>query len=81
MWVLAACRSTVSEHIPRREVTNMNRADWRALGNLLDMATACVRYKASTPGTRASDRALRAIMRSGLKVYKARTTGPKRTRR
>ncbi len=59
----------------------MNRADWSALGSLLDMARACVRYKASRPGTRASDRALRAIARSGLKVYKARTARPKRTRR
>ncbi len=59
----------------------MNRAEWSALGNLLDMATACVRYKASTPGTRASDRALRAIVRSGLKVYKAPTTRARRARR
>ncbi len=59
----------------------MKRTDWSALGNLLNMATAWARFKAAPPGTRASERALGAALKSSVKVYKARTTKPKRTRR
>lgn len=59
----------------------MNRADWGALGNLLNMAAGWARFKAAPPGTRASERALGSVLKNGVKVYKARTTRPKRTRR